>query len=114
MKKNLFLFNTLLACFFFLLFITSCTTTKNVTYFKDLTDTSKIYTQVISGNYEVQIQPDDILEIIINNINAEAASPFNLGNTNPATAPGSPIIQGATGITLNNATTGKGNGEGYL
>lgn len=82
-------------------------------YFQDLTDTSKIYTQVINGTYEVQIQPDDILEIIINNINAEAAAPFNLGNTTPAIAAGQSITQSAiTSSKLSGSNIG--NGEGYL
>ena len=98
----------------FLMFAGACTTTKNVAYFQDLADTSKIYTQVIKGTYEVQIQPDDILEIIINNINPEAAAPFNLGNTNPSLIPGSQIIQGPTGIKLNTPPTNNGTGEGYL
>lgn len=98
----------------FLSFI-SCTPTKNITYFQDLTDTSKIYSQVINGTYQVQIQPDDILEILVNNINAEAAAPFNLGNNNPALATGLPITQGTTGITANvTSATGNKTEEGYL
>lgn len=100
--------------FIFLFLFSSCRITKNVAYFQDLTDTSKIYTQVLNGSYEVQIQPDDILEIIINNINAEAAAPFNLGNTTPATVPGSQIIQGATGVKMNSVNTSAETGGGYL
>lgn len=99
---------------FFYFFFLSCSPTKNITYFEDLTDTSKIYIQAINGTYEVQIQPDDIVEILVNNINADAAAPFNLGNTNPALTTGSPITQAATGINLNTVTTGNKTGEGYL
>ena len=89
--------------------------TKNVAYFQDLTDTSKIYTQVINGTYEVQIQPDDILEIIVNSINTEAAAPFNMGNSNPAPTPGSQIIQGITSGKISASNTGgTTTGEGYL
>ena len=59
-------FLKILKAFLFLVlycFFTSCGTTKNVAYFQDLTDTSKIYTQVIKGTYEVHIQKDDVLEI---------------------------------------------------
>src|SRR6478735_5240582 len=90
-----------LYCFLCLILITSCTTTKNVAYFEDLTDTSKIYTQVISSTYEIRIQPDDIIEIIVNNINADAAAPFNLGNSNPASSPTTQAMQSATGVRLN-------------
>ena len=31
---------------------------------------TKIYSQLLSGNYEIKIQPDDILEILVNSINA--------------------------------------------
>jgi len=95
-------------------FLFSCSAPKNVTYFQDLTDTSKIYIQAIKETYEVQIQPDDILEIIINNINAEAAAPFNLGNINPAGSPTTQVMQGATGLRLNTASNNTPMGEGYL
>ena len=100
---------------FFFLFLSACSSTKNVAYFQDLTDTSKIYTQVISGTYEVQIQPDDILEIIVNSINADAAAPFNMGNSNPTPTPGSQIIQGVTSgsISSSNASSAT-TGRGYL
>ena len=98
----------------FFLFFSACSPTKNVAYFQDLTDTSKIYTQVINGTYEVQIQPDDILEIIVNSLNTDAAAPFNMGNTNPAPAPGSQIIQGMTNGKISSSNTGTTNGEGYL
>ena len=103
-----------LYCFVCFVLITSCTTTKNVAYFEDLTDTSKIYTQVISSTYEIQIQPDDIIEIIVNNINTEAAAPFNLGNINPAASPTTQVTQGATGVKLNTPTASTPSGEGYL
>jgi len=92
----------------------SCSTPKNVAYFQDLTDTSKIYTQAIKKTYEVEIQPDDILEIIINNINADAAAPFNLGNTNPASIPTVQLTQGTTGVKLNSAGADNSTGKGYL
>ncbi|HEX5150809.1 MAG TPA: polysaccharide biosynthesis/export family protein [Parafilimonas sp.] len=111
MKKNrsFFLLVILNGCLF------SCSTPKNVTYFQDLKDTSKIYTQAIKADYEVQIQSDDILEILINSINAEAAAPFNLGNNNPASVPSSQITSGTTGIRLNTInSTNNSTGEGYL
>lgn len=96
------------------IFFTSCKTAQNVAYFKDLADTSKIYTQAINSSYEIKIQPDDILEILVNNINSEAAAPFNLGNSMPAIPTGQPITQSAAGTKLNNAAISTGTGEGYL
>jgi polysaccharide export outer membrane protein len=101
---------------FFFLFFSACTTTKNVAYFQDLTDTSKVYTQVINGTYEVQIQPDDILEIIVNSINSEATAPFNMGNANPAITPGAlSTATGIPGTRTNPVSTGSTtSGAGYL
>ena len=100
---------------FILLFsLLSCTSTKNVPYFEDLTDTTKIYSQLLSGNYEIKIQPDDILEILVNSINADAAAPFNLGNTNPSAIPGAQVSQGNGGTRSNATSTTSQNGAGYL
>jgi polysaccharide export outer membrane protein len=99
---------------FFFLFFSACTTTKNVAYFQDLTDTSKIYTQAINGTYELQIQPDDILKIVVNNIYPEAAAPFNLGNSSsPLSATSTQTIPGATGAVSPINTSGESS-EGYL
>lgn len=76
----------------------SCYNTKNVAYFQDLTDTSKIYSQVMQGTYEAHIQPDDIVEIIVSSINPQATALFNLGNTNPV-SPGFTQAQGNAVIT---------------
>lgn len=61
----------------------SCYSSKNTTYFQDLTDTTKIYSQVIKENYEAHIQPDDVIEIIVSSINPQATAIFNLGNNTP-------------------------------
>lgn len=61
-------------------FLSSCIDTKHIVYFQDLKDTSKIYSQTINSNYEVQIQPDDVLGISVNSINPQAASIFNVVN----------------------------------
>jgi len=100
----------------FILFFSllSCTSTKNVPYFEDLTDTTKVYSQLLNGNYEIKIQPDDILEIIVNSINADAAAPFNLGNTNPTGMPMAQSGQGGIGARSNSAGSNNSNGEGYL
>ena len=50
-------------CTCLLLLFTSCLSSKNIPYFQDIKDPSKIYSQVINENYEAHIQPDDIIEI---------------------------------------------------
>ena len=99
---------------FSLLLLSSCSSTKNVTYFQDLTDTSKIYTQVINGTYEVQIQPDDILQLIVNDINSEAAAPFNLGNANPSMVASQQVVETQSGVKFNSLASNGQTSEGYL
>ena len=70
--------------FCFTVLFSACRSTKNVTYFQDLKDTAKIYSQAIKGNFEAHIQPDDIIEIFVNSINPSATAIFNLGNNTPA------------------------------
>ena len=70
-------------CILFILtsFLFSCTTTKNIPYFEDLTDTSKIYTQNIKETYQVVLQPDDLIAITISSNNPEATAIFNMGGS---------------------------------
>ncbi len=92
----------------FSFFFSSCSSSKKVVYFQDLQDTSKISSQIINEAYEVKIQPDDILEIIVSSLNPEATAPFNLGSaitTNYSSA-GTPIT--GSNVTTNN------NFAGYL
>ena len=103
-------FNVVIAGFFCLTALfSSCYSFKNITYFQDLTDTSKIYTQAIKETYEAHIQPDDVIEIIVNSINPQATAIFNLGNNTPVTA-GSTISNNALVTTdVRNTTL-----SGYL
>ncbi|MEP7141320.1 MAG: polysaccharide biosynthesis/export family protein [Ferruginibacter sp.] len=73
-----------LPALFLLILVSSCTPTKNLGYFKDLKDSSRIYSQIIQSTYELKLQPDDIVQILINSVNPEATAVFNLGNTTPA------------------------------
>ena len=92
----------------------SCAAPKNVAYFQDLTDTAKVYSQLINSSYEIKIQPDDILEIVINSINTDAAAPFNMGNTTPAAIPGPQVTQGTTVSKPSGTSNSSQNGGGYL
>ena len=89
--------------------LSSCNTPKNITYFMDLQDTSKIYSQAIKESYEAHIQPDDIIEIIVNSINPQATAIFNLGNNTP-------VVPGANSNTSALVTTNAVNTSprGYL
>ena len=63
---------------------TSCAHSKKITYFQDLADTTKIYSQAMTGTYEPKIQPDDVLGISVNSINPQATAIFNMQGSNAA------------------------------
>jgi polysaccharide export outer membrane protein len=85
--------------------LSSCASSKKVVYFQDLQDTSKIYLQQINEAYEIKIQPDDILEIIVSSINPEATAAFNLGSGVISTSITSPAT-GKLNAPANNSSPG--------
>lgn len=56
----------------------SCASRTDVVYYQNI-DT--INSQEKSSSYEIKIQPDDLLSIIVSAEDAEVAMPFNLGST---------------------------------
>lgn len=58
-------------------------TTKNVTYFRDIPDSIKQLTIKISDFKDPQIQPDDILSIVIQTIDPQSSSTVNQPNAAP-------------------------------
>lgn len=79
MKKKSF------TCYFLSFFLTailfSCSPTKNIAYFKDLADTSKIYSQDVTGAYELALKPDDLIAISVHSNNPDATAVFNMGGS---------------------------------
>ncbi len=77
-KKNL-----LLPCvaMSILLFLSSCYSTKNMVYFQDLTDSTRVRVQDSVSHYQALIQPGDMLDIFVNSINPQAAAIFHLNDT---------------------------------
>ncbi len=75
--------NLIKISFLFFIFdsISSCTPIKNIAYFEDLTDTSKIYSQEITATYKVVLQPDDLIGINVSSNNPEATAIFNGGGS---------------------------------
>lgn len=79
--------NIVSAIFFFLfitsLSLTSCTSSKKLTYFRDLSDTASL--QVISAAKPppIQLQPDDQIQLTISSPNPDASRFFNLMSANP-------------------------------
>lgn len=62
----------------FLLFLTACSSKKNITYYQNI-DQSNVSNS--DTNFETTIQPDDLLLILISSVDVEAAAPFNLETT---------------------------------
>jgi polysaccharide export outer membrane protein len=61
----------------------SCVNSKNLSYFQDLSDTSRVH-QVDLAPYEpLRLQPDDQLQINISSISPEASQFFNLIQVTP-------------------------------
>lgn len=76
-----------------LMFLASCRTAYNFTYFKDVSDTASYYSITDTGYKELIIKPDDILLINISSPNAEANSFFvTPGNSGNASVGNSNIV----------------------
>jgi polysaccharide export outer membrane protein len=63
---------------FIAIMLFSCASRTDVVYYQNI-DT--INSQEKSSSYEIKIQPDDLLSIIVSAEDAEVAMPFNLGST---------------------------------
>ena len=75
MNSIFFNFSRIYIYFLLILLLFSCTSKKNIVYYQniDATNTSQNIT-----TYEVKIQPDDLLMIIVSAEDPEIAMPFNL------------------------------------
>lgn len=62
----------------FLFLLASCTSTRNLVYFKDLEGTNN-YTEEIRNKINPRIQPDDQLSITVSSLNPESNVLFNSG-----------------------------------
>ncbi|TDW48593.1 polysaccharide export outer membrane protein [Flavobacterium sp. 270] len=72
LKPSFFIKNVSFLLFLFLLF--SCGSKKNIVYYQNI----DAMASVKDNNYEVKIQPDDLLMIIVSADDPEVALPFNL------------------------------------
>ena len=101
---------------FLLTLFTSCATTKRGTYFQDLEDSSRVQSQIITAERELKLQAGDIIQILINSLNPEATSVFNLGNSTPAFGAASRQVQGRPDDNLNLKAVADptGSNNGYL
>ncbi|KUJ61705.1 sugar transporter [Flavobacteriaceae bacterium CRH] len=72
-KSSVFIKTTCLLSFIFLLF--SCASRKKIVYYQNI---DAMTTEQNANSYEVKIQPDDLLMIIVSAEDPEIAIPFNL------------------------------------
>jgi polysaccharide export outer membrane protein len=72
--KNIFLFKRSLLLFL-PLFLFSCASRKDIVYYQDIDSVSF---KEKTNSYEIKIQPDDLLMIIVSAEDPEIAAPFNL------------------------------------
>jgi polysaccharide export outer membrane protein len=72
--KNIFLFKRSLLLFL-ALFLFSCASRKDIAYYQDIDSVSF---KEKTNSYEIKIQPDDLLMIIVSADDPEIAAPFNL------------------------------------
>lgn len=85
-----------------IIFLTSCSAGRNLSYFSDLGDTAQNQTP-IQNSAEPKIQPDDLLGITVSSMNAETNLLFN----------GGVLLPSSTGTNVN-STPNSRNNEGYL
>ncbi len=70
-------FTRVLIFSFGILLLTSCNSTKNITYFSNVEDTT-FYASSIEK--QISLKPNDIISVTISSLNAEASAPFNMQN----------------------------------
>lgn len=89
--------------------VSSCASTKSVTYFQDVPDTLRQKMVDLSAYYTPGIQPDDILQVSIQTLDPSATALLNQQNLPNLSTIGS----NTTGIA-NNFSPGQTNVSGYL
>lgn len=91
MKMNLSFFIKI-NCFLLLLFLCfSCASRKNVVYYQNIDSIESLQN---SNSYEIKIQPDDLLMIIVSAEDPEIAIPFNLSTISVSNSSKLDIVTG--------------------
>jgi polysaccharide export outer membrane protein len=92
--KNFFLIKKTVI-FFFVLTLFSCASRKDIVYYQNIDSLSN---KGKTNSYEIKIQPDDLLMIVVSAADIETADPFNLISPN----------------RIGNSKLGVGQGQDYL
>jgi polysaccharide export outer membrane protein len=91
-----------LSCFLLVLWLTSCSSSRNLTYFSDLQTEGEQKNKIVNAT-EPKIQPNDLLSISVSTLSAESNALFNSGILLPA--------NNANNINSNNINNSR---DGYL
>jgi polysaccharide export outer membrane protein len=81
-----------LAIFAIALIFASCTSTKDVPYFKDVSDSTKLKTFIDAPYHDPLIIPDDILSVTVTTIDPTTTAPVNQSAQVPSSAPGASLL----------------------
>lgn len=83
--------------FFLILFLFSCASRKDIVYYQDI-DSIRLAEK--SNSYEIKIQPDDLLSIIVSAEDPEIAAPFNLKSVSLVSPNRQDVIRGQETMQL--------------
>jgi polysaccharide export outer membrane protein len=83
----------------FVLITASCSVNKNVPYFQNLSDTTKVASEVLAEYKEPVIQPDDIMSINIETIDPQNSSVLNQVSTSLSVGASSASTIGSQQVT---------------
>jgi polysaccharide export outer membrane protein len=84
----------------------SCTSTKNIKYFRDIPDSGALKTIPTAEYLEPAVQVDDILTIMVETVDPTATTMINMGNV--------PVSNSATQIASSTGSLGQTVSAGYL
>jgi len=82
MYRNLLVRFTVL--FVGIVFLSSCETSKHLSYFQDLTDTARVQLVEMYQYQPLKLQVDDQVQILVTGSSPEASTFFNVGLTTTA------------------------------
>lgn len=83
--------------FFFALVLFSCASKKDIVYYQNI---DSLTAQQKSNSYEIKIQPDDLLSIIVSAEDPEIAAPFNLKSVSLQSSKKLDMVNGQTTMQL--------------
>lgn len=90
----------------FSLLIFSCSTPKNITYFKDIPDTTRFKSIALANYVTPVILPDDVLQVTVQTLDPGASAMLNMQAPAAAAPTATSIVPGSAGSTPTGSTNG--------